>query len=131
MTTIPDSHRDLLSSDVAVLATVGEDGRPQVSAVWFHVDDDTIAVSLNTARQKTKNLQNNRAATLFILDRGNPYRYLEVRGDADLRPDEDYAFADKVGAKYQSDLRAHDRPGERRVKVVINPVRINAVDMGG
>jgi len=131
MTTIPDSHRDLLSGDVAVLATVGNDGRPQVSAVWFLAEEDTIAVSLNTTRQKTKNLQGNRAATLFILDRQNPYRYLELRGDADLQPDDDYTFADQVGAKYQSDLRAHDRPGDRRVKVVINPVKVNAVDMGG
>ena len=32
MTTIPDSHRDLLDAQVATLATVGADGRPQLSA---------------------------------------------------------------------------------------------------
>ena len=128
---IPESHRDLLDADVGILATVGSDGRPQLSAVWFLADRDTLAVSLNTARQKTKNLQVNAAAALFILDRQNPYRYLEVRGDVTIAPDDNYAFADRVGAKYQSSMREHDGPSDRRVRVEIHPVRINAVDMAG
>ena len=42
-----------------------------------------------------------------------------------------HVVAAKVGAKYQSDLREHDQPGETRVVVTIRPVRVNAVDMGG
>ena len=130
MSTIPDSHRDLLDAPVAMLATVGADGRPQVSAVWFLADGDTVRLSLNTARQKTKNLMARTAATLFVLDTANPARYLEVRGDATVEPDDDYAFADKVGAKYGGlDLRTIDQPGDRRVVVTIEPARINAVDM--
>jgi PPOX class probable F420-dependent enzyme len=128
---IPESHCDLLDADVAVLATVGSDGRPQLSAVWFLAEGDGLALSLNTARQKTKNLEANPIATLFILDRQNPYRYLEVRGDVTIEPDDNHVFADRVGAKYQADLREHDGPSDRRVKVAINPVRVNAVDMAG
>jgi PPOX class probable F420-dependent enzyme len=130
MATVPDSHRDLLAAPVATLATVGADGRPQVSAVWFLADGDQVRVSLNTSRQKTKNLAKNSAATLFILDTTNPARYLELRGDAKVVPDPDYAFADQVGAKYGGvDLRNMDQPGESRVVVTIDPVRINAVDL--
>ncbi|HZX56941.1 MAG TPA: PPOX class F420-dependent oxidoreductase [Ilumatobacteraceae bacterium] len=130
MATIPDSHRDLLDAPVATLATVGADGRPQLSAVWFLADADSVRVSLNTARQKTKNLQANPAATLFILDTANPARYLELRGNAQVAPDDDYTFADQVGAKYGGvDLRNMDQPGQSRVVVTIDPVRINAVDM--
>ena len=130
MATIPDSHRDLLNAPVATLATVGADGRPQLSAVWFLADGDKVRVSLNTARQKTKNLQANPAATLFILDTANPARYLELRGNAQVAPDDDYTFADQVGAKYGGvDLRNVDQPGQSRVAVTIDPVRINAVDM--
>jgi hypothetical protein len=68
---------------------------------------------------------------LFILDLTSPYRYLELRGDAELVPDADYTFAKRVGAKYGSDLRDHDRPGETRVVVRIQPVRVNAVNMRG
>jgi hypothetical protein len=34
-----------------------------------------------------------------------------------------------VGAKYDSDLRENDAPGDRRVTVRIVPVRVRAVDM--
>lgn len=130
MATVPDSHRDLLDAPVATLATVGADGRPQLSAVWFLADGDSVRVSLNTSRQKTKNLTKNGVATLFILDTANPARYLEFRGDAVVTPDDDYEFADKVGAKYGGvDLRNMDQPGQSRVVVTIEPVRINAVDM--
>jgi hypothetical protein len=51
--------------------------------------------------------------------------------DAEITPDDDYEFADKVGAKYQADPRRIDQPGQRRVVVRIKPTRVNAVDMRG
>jgi PPOX class probable F420-dependent enzyme len=129
MPVIPSSHRDLLAGQFATLGTVGTDGRPQLSEVWFLADDDTVGISLNTARQKTKNLTANPGVSLFLLDLANPYRYLEIRGNAEISPDEDYSFADLVGAKYGANLRDHDQPGQARVVVTIRPVRVNAVDM--
>jgi PPOX class probable F420-dependent enzyme len=129
VTTIPTSHRDLLDAQVGTLATVGDDERPQVSEVWFLADGETVRISLNSIRQKVHNLQRRPGASFLIVDPANPYRYLEIRGDAELERDDDYAFADRVGAKYQSDLREHDRPGEFRVIVTIAPIRVNAVDM--
>jgi PPOX class probable F420-dependent enzyme len=131
MPAIPSSHRDLLGGQVATLATVGPDGRPQLSEVWFLAEGDTVSISLNTARQKTKNLRANPAANLFLLDLASPYRYLEIRGDAEISADDDYSFADRVGAKYNANLRDHDQPGQTRVVVTIRPVRVNAVDMRG
>jgi PPOX class probable F420-dependent enzyme len=131
MPEIPESHRDLLDAQVATLATIGPDGRPQLSGVWFLAEDGTVKISLNTSRQKTRNLERRAAATVFILDLANPYRYLEIRGDAEVTSDDDYSFADKVGAKYGgTDLHSRDQPGESRVVVTIRPVRINAVTMG-
>ncbi len=51
--------------------------------------------------------------SLFLLDLANPYRYLEIRGDAEITPDDGYSFADRVGAKYGANLREHDQPGRR------------------
>src|SRR5580693_1849926 len=126
MPAIPPSHRDLLDGQVATLGTIGPDGRPQLSGIWFLADGDTVKLSLNTARQKVKNLQANPGASLLILDPANPYRYLELRGDAEISPDPDYAFADLVGAKYGSDLRDRDNPGDTRVVVTIIPARVIA-----
>jgi PPOX class probable F420-dependent enzyme len=131
MPEIPSSHRDLLGGEFATLGTVGPDGRPQLSEVWFLAEGDTVAFSLNTARQKTRNLMAHPVASVLILDLAVPYRYLEIRGDAEVTPDDDLSFAKKVGAKYNADLSEHDQPGEGRVKVTIRPVRINAVDMRG
>jgi PPOX class probable F420-dependent enzyme len=116
---------------VATLATVGADGRPQVTEVWFLADGDTVKLSLSTSRQKTKNMLAHPGVSLFLLDLAVPARYLELRGDAEIAPDDDYAFADRVGEKYHADLRTRDRPGDRRVVVTIRPSRVNAVDMRG
>jgi PPOX class probable F420-dependent enzyme len=123
MATIPDSHRDLLNEQVAVLGTVGASGRPQLSCTWFLTEDDTIKLSLNTTRQKVRNLQADPKCSILIS--GNPpSRYIEIRGDAEITPDDDYAFADRVGAKYGADLRNMDKPGQHRVVVTIRPTRV-------
>jgi PPOX class probable F420-dependent enzyme len=131
MDVIPETHKDLLQTDVAALATIGASGYPQVTALWFLYDDDgLVKLSLNTARQKTKNLQARPECTLFILDRKDPRRTLEIRARAEIAPDDDYAFADRLGKKYGADLRGMDRPGESRVSVTLRPVRIRAIDLG-
>jgi hypothetical protein len=67
--------------------------------------------------------------SLFILDIENPYRYVDIRGRARIQPDSDYAFTDRVGAKYGADLREHDRPGDQRVLVTIDVESVFAVAM--
>ena len=123
MTSIPESHRDLLGEQFLTLGTISASGQPQLSVVWFLAEGDTIKMSLNTARQKVKNLIANPAASVIITGTP-PYRYVEVRGEAEITPDDDYAFADKVGAKYNADLRTMDKPGEKRVVVSIRPTRV-------
>jgi PPOX class probable F420-dependent enzyme len=130
MIDIPDSHMDLLQSSVASLATIGPDGRPQLTEVWFLYEDGSVALSLNSSRQKTKNLITRPQCSLLILDLAVPQRYLEIRGDAEVTPD-DGSFAQRVGTKYEVDLRAYDKPSDERVVVRIVPERINAVDMRG
>ena len=123
---IPDSHKDLLSAQVGVLGTIGASGRPQLSATWFLADGETVKISLNTARQKVKNLQADPKVSFLILAPDNPYKYVELRGDAEVTADDDYSFADKLGAKYGANLRERDQPGEVRVVVTIKPARVVA-----
>ena len=126
---VPDSHRDLLDAETAVLATIGPDGRPQLSAVWFLGDGAELTLSLNARRQKVRNLRVNPAVTLFILDPTRPTRYLEVRGDAELADDVDDAVAGRVEAKYDADLQSFaGEPGPRGV-VTIHAARVNAIDL--
>lgn len=124
MTTVPESHRDLLQAQVAILATVGPNGTPQSSALWFLAEDDVIRLSLNTLRQKTKNLQRNPLFSLIIMDPAGPYRYVEFRGAAEVESDADYTFAQRLGEKYGANLRERDQPGESRVVVTLPLTRV-------
>ncbi|HUC12819.1 MAG TPA: PPOX class F420-dependent oxidoreductase [Acidimicrobiales bacterium] len=130
METIPASHRDLLDAQVATLATVFANGRPQQSIVWFLAEGDTVRISLTSSRQKTVNLKRHPACSLLIVDPTGSQRYLEVRGDAQVEADPDYVFAAKLGAKYNADLRLFDPPGATRVVVTILADRVRAVDGG-
>jgi PPOX class probable F420-dependent enzyme len=130
MTTVPESHHDLLDADLATLATIGNDGTPQQTVVWFLYEGGKLKLSLNTARLKTKNLIKRPQCSLLVLDPAVPQRYIEVRGAAALEPDDDYAFARKLGAKYGgADLSEHDGAGVSRVIVTIQPANVYAVDV--
>ena len=125
MTFVPQTHEDLLNSQVAMLATIGQDGYPQVTALWFLFDDDgTMKLSLNATRQKVKNLQAHPESTFFILDTTNPYRTLEVRARAVIAADPDLVFARKLGMKYGGWI-PDDPPDESRVVVLLQPIKVN------
>jgi PPOX class probable F420-dependent enzyme len=128
-TTVPEEHREVLDAPYAVLTTLGHDGYPQSTMVAFLAEDGLVRISLNTTRQKTRNLMARPRATLLIPDPASPYRTLEIRGDVEITPDDDYRFARRVGQKYGgTDFRSADRPGESRVGVVLRPVRVNVTE---
>jgi PPOX class probable F420-dependent enzyme len=128
---IPEAFRDLLDTEVAMLATHGHDGALQVTAVWFlhDKDNDEIKFSLNDARQKVKNLRRNPNATLFILDPSNNFRSLEIRGHVEFKEDTDFSFVKQVGAKYGQDLHQYDQPGDTRSIVLLHPSKVHATQM--
>jgi PPOX class probable F420-dependent enzyme len=125
----PPEFREILAAPgVAILTTNGADGYPQTTALWFFFDEEENAVkfSLNTSRQKTKNMMRDPKVSIFFLDPQNPYRTLEIRGAASIASDDDYAFADRIGARYGgADMRQNDRPGESRVVVTVRPEKVN------
>ena len=126
MLEIPASHRDLLNAPVAMLGTLGPDGFPQVTALWFLVVDDQIKISLNTSRQKVKNLRAHPECSFFLLDPANPYRTLEIRARAQMADDPDKAFAKSLMTKYGDyDVTTNDRAHEQRVIVTLEPVKVN------
>ena len=97
--------------------------------MWFLTEQGTPRISLNRPGEKVKNLSANPACTLFLLDLANPYRYREIRGDAEIAVDPDDAdWPIEWGRSTGSDLRHHDRPGETRV-VSSGRTTIHAVDM--
>jgi PPOX class probable F420-dependent enzyme len=125
-TEIPESHRDLLDSQVVILTTNGADGYPQSTATWFLNDDGTVKISIHRDRQKYKNLARDPKVTLFFLDGANPYRTLEVRGDASYDDDGDKSFFTRVLLHYGQDPETSEIPADNRVVVTVTPTRVNA-----
>ena len=128
---IPASHVDLLESTaLAHVATIGPDGEPQVNPVWFGWDGTHLLFSQTTTRQKVRNLQRDPRIALSIVDPDNQYRYLEVRGTVvEFRPDPDFAFINRMSAKYTgNDVYQGSKPGqEERVVVVVRPVHTTSM----
>jgi PPOX class probable F420-dependent enzyme len=127
MSTIPESHRDLIETPhIGSLSTVGADGAPQVTALWYLLDGDTVATSLMTNRQKYKNVVTHPKATLFIIDPANPFRTLEVRAEASIEDDPDLALFDRVVRHYGQDPEHFPAPRDNRVVLRLTPTRVVA-----
>lgn len=124
---VPDSHRDLLeATGVAVLSTVGADGRPQSTAIWYLFDGDVVRTSLLTTRQKYRNMQRHPLATLFLLDPANPYRTLELRADVTVDDDPTLTFFDRIVRHYGHDPTTFPAERDGRVIATFAPRRVVA-----
>lgn len=132
MTTTPASHQDLLDAQFATPGTVDDGGYPQLTVVWFLHEDGELKVSLDTARAKARYLRERPQCSLLILDTESPYRFVELRGRAEIEDDPEYAFAQRLGQKYGgADVREYDPPGSARVIVTVRPETVYPVDLSG
>lgn len=124
MATIPEGFRDILEKKSFVhLATLMEDGSPQVSPVWVQVDGDQIIVNSAKGRVKDRNMRANPQVALSATDPDNPYRALMIRGRV-VKITEDGAdeHIDKLAKKYlDKDKYPWRSPSETRVKYYIEP----------
>src|SRR5438046_1333981 len=88
-----------------VLTTIRRDGRPQISNIIYAVDGNgTVRISVTTGRAKTKNLQRDPRASLYVCG-DNFWAYAVLEGDAQLAPpaaDPGDATVDELVALYRS-----------------------------
>ena len=124
---IPESHADILDQKVlAHVATIGPDGEPQSSPIWFDWDGTFLRFAQVTGyQQKVRNLEREPRVALSIVDPANAYRYLEVRGTVEqIEPDPDWAFINAMAQKYLGqDRYPFGKPGDEWRVVVIRPER--------
>jgi PPOX class probable F420-dependent enzyme len=85
MTALTDKQIDLLKGlNFGVIATVGENGRPQTSVVWVDTDGENVLVNTTNKRAKGRNLRANPRVSISVWDNEDPYRYFEVEGRVEL-----------------------------------------------
>jgi PPOX class probable F420-dependent enzyme len=130
MATSIDQYRDLLEKKgFAHLATVGPDGKPQVTPVWVDFDGRHIRVNTARGRVKDRNLAKNPRVALSIQDPENPYRYVQIQGRVTEMTEQGAdAHIDSLAKKYiGQDRYPHRKPGEVRVMVKIAPERVQGM----
>ena len=99
---IPESHRDIFEREsYAHFATVMPDGTPQVTPVWVdHEDGEYVLVNTARGRRKEKNVRRNPKVGVSVLDPDDPYRYVSVRGEAELTEEGAVDHIDKLARQY-------------------------------
>jgi PPOX class probable F420-dependent enzyme len=126
----PEKYIDLLDDKTKVfayLATVMDDGSPQVTPVWFNTDDKHILINTAVGRVKDRNMKARPHVAICIADPNNPYRYVQIRGKVVENTTEGAnEHIDTLAWKYRG-IRKYDnyQPGMQRIIYKILPESIN------
>ena len=116
----------LQKPNLAVLGTVSPAGRPQVTPVWFLFEDGHLLVNTSKGRIKLRNVEANPAVTVTVVDRDDPYRYVQIQGTV-VKLDRDHGARDidRLSMRYRGRTYTYpptDAP-ENRVSLLIKPIR--------
>ena len=71
----------------ARLATLGRDGAPQLTVMWFRRVDDAFQMVCEPTAAKARNIRRDPRVAVVIEHPADPYRYLQFRGHAELLDD--------------------------------------------
>ncbi|MFC8429825.1 PPOX class F420-dependent oxidoreductase [Streptomyces griseorubiginosus] len=123
--TFGDSVRALLDGkNFASVATLGSDGAPQNSVVWIRREGDTVLFSSTDGRQKVRNLRRDPRISLSVFDLANPYTSVEIRGTAEILPDEEKRLPRELSHKYLGIDPPAEKDDEVRVIIRVVPRKI-------
>ncbi|MFJ6660053.1 PPOX class F420-dependent oxidoreductase [Streptomyces sp. NPDC091377] len=123
--TFDDSVRALLDGkNFAGVATLGPDGAPQNSVVWIKRDGDTVLFSSLDGRQKVRNLRRDPRISLSVYDITNPYTSIEIRGTAEILPDEGKRLPLELSHKYLGVDPPAEKDDETRVIIRVVPHKV-------
>lgn len=126
---IPESHGDLLRSDLrapAFLGTTTADGSPQVTPVWFDVEGEVIRINAVRGRTKERNMAARPRVALAIADPADPYRYHQIRGTViELREQGAMEHIRWLSRKYKGTDDLPVPAGQVRVMVLIRPDHVS------
>src|ERR1700712_4385785 len=131
---------EFLAGDMKVqVATVGPDGAPHLTTLFYVLDEGRIAFWTYGASQKVKNLRRDPRISCLVED-GEDYfelRGVSIRGEARIL--EDYEEVKVLGARMTQRMAGDADLGERgeqiveqqarkRVGIVVEPVKVASWD---
>lgn len=112
------------------LATVNPDGSPHLSPMWVDVEGEHIVFNTSVGRVKEQNLRNDPRVSLSSVSAENPYDRVMISGRVVefVEGDEAERHMDRLAKKYVgTDRYEWLVPGERRVKMLVEPTRVRHV----
>ena len=127
---IPKEFHDLLRDETcafAYLATLMQDGSPQLTPVWFNVDEKHVLINTARWRVKGKNMRARPRVALLIQDPRRPLRYIQVRGRVvEIIEEGAFEHINYLSHKYDG-KDFPKRPGQVRViyKILPEHVQVN------
>jgi PPOX class probable F420-dependent enzyme len=104
----------------AVLTTLRADGRPQQSVIFYGDDGDRFTISITATRAKTKNLERDPRASLFIFG-DDVFTWVSLDGHVELSPvaaSPDDAVVDQLVEYYRRGNGEHENWDEFRQAMV-------------
>ena len=113
---------------IARLATVGRDGAPLVTPVWYAFDDGAFLVLTDAGSQKHRNVERDPRVELCIDDERPPYHTVLVRGRATVEPARGPEWRLSLAVRYLGEaggLRyVTENPPRAEVLLRITPERV-------
>jgi PPOX class probable F420-dependent enzyme len=120
---LSDAARALIDGkNFGTVATRRADGSAQLSVVWVTRDGNDLLFSTLAGRAKPRNLSRDPRVSVIVAEADNPYRYVEIRGQATLGTEGGRELIDDLNEKYRG-TRPHvgDSAGDMRVVVRLSP----------
>jgi len=128
-------ERFLAGRHVAVLATLGPDGQPVLTPIWYLYRDGLLYMRTGAESIKAGNVRRDQRVAICIQDERPPYKSVTIHGRASVEPEEeglDAAIARRYlgavgGAFYLRTVReAVEQSGE--VTLAVRPERVVTQD---
>jgi PPOX class probable F420-dependent enzyme len=101
------------------------DGSAQLTIVWIHWDGQFVLFNTAAGRAKPRNLERDPRVSVLVLDREDGYRWVAVRGAAELTTDAADEHIDMLARKYTG-KGWKPKPGEQRLVVRFRPEYVSA-----
>jgi PPOX class probable F420-dependent enzyme len=127
----PEVRKLLSEPNHSVVSTLNPDGSVLSTIAWVSGENGTIAVNSAKGRRWPANLERDPRVTVLVYEEGNPYNYVEIRGKANATTEGADEHIDALAKKYLGeDKYPFHRPGEQRIKFVIEPDRVRHQKQG-
>ncbi len=112
----------------AVLSTLGRQGEPITSAVWYGFHEGDIVVSTPAARPKARNVRTDARLSFIVDTKERPYRGVAIEGEGEVLEDRDHVILRAIGERYlgplMPDWMRQRTEGQARVAIRIRPTRV-------